>query len=100
MKQQIIFAPQLSGTDYLKSLVMFNKEKINTFGVRAMNGLELARYMLQASGYVIEQDFVTNNNLAGILYLKVKDISYFSNYTYTDVYNLLISLNDLRKCIP
>lgn len=100
MKQQIIFAPQLSGTDYLKSLAMFNKENINTFGVRVMNGLELARYMLQASGYVIEQDFVTNNNLAAILYLKTKNISYFSNYTYKDVYDLLISVNDLRKCIP
>ena len=100
MKQQIIFAPQLSGTDYLKSLAMFNKENINTFGVRVMDGLELARYMLQASGYVIEQDFVTNNNLAAILYLKTQNISYFSNYTYKDIYNLLISVNDLRKCIP
>ena len=100
MKQQIVFATLLSGTDYLKSLAMFDKENISTFGVRVMNGLELARYMLQAAGYADSHMFISNNNLAARLYHEVKDIEYFKNYTFTDVYNLLISVNELRRSIP
>ena len=100
MKQQIILAPNLSGTDYLKSLAMFNKEGTNTFGVRVMNSLELARYMLQTSGVVVDKEFISNNNLSAMLYKTTKDIPYFKDYTLLDIYNLLLSVNNLRKCIP
>ena len=98
MKQQIIFAPKISGTDYLKSLALLDNK--NTFGVRVMNTLELARYMLEVSGYQDDHEFVNDTYLAAIIYKDVKKIDYFKNYTYKDIRDLINSVNDLRKCIP
>ena len=98
MKQQIIFAPKISGTDYLKSLALLDNK--NTFGVRVMNTLELARYMLEVSGYQDDHEFVNDTYLAAIIYKDVKKIDYFKNYTYKDIRDLINSVNELRKCIP
>lgn len=98
MKQQIIFAPKISGTDYLKSLALLDNK--NTFGVRVMNSLELARYMLEVSGYQDDHEFVNDTYLAAIIYKDVKKIDYFKNYTYKDIRDLINSVNELRKCIP
>lgn len=100
MKQTIILSNNLDGADYLKTVAKLSNNSINTFGVRVMNSLELAKYVLQLSGITIEKEFVNDNTLAAELYLEAKKIDYFKDSSYEDIYNLLKSINELRRCIP
>ena len=100
MKQTIILANNLDGADYLKTIAKLSNNSANTFGVRVMNSLELAKYVLQLSGIVIDKTFITDNSLAAELYLEAKKIDYFKDSSYEDIYNLLKSINELRRCIP
>ena len=100
MKQTIILANNLNGTEYLKTLANLANQSKNTFGVRVFNSLELAKYALQLTGVVVDKQFVSDSALAAQLYVGVKQIEYFKDSSYEDVYNLLKSVNELRRCIP
>lgn len=99
MNHKIVLTPSISGSDYLKALAGLNVDPKLTFGVRYFTDLELAKYMMQYSGVLCERKFITNLCLAARLYKGVKEIDYFKEYSFTDVYNLLQSVNNLRKCI-
>ena len=100
MLEKIVLTPSIEGTDYLKSLANLGEEAKNTFCVRYMRSLELARYLMQRSGVSCPQEFVNNTVLAAKMYHKVKDIDYFHNSSFGDVFNLIKSVNNLRICIP
>ena len=100
MQEKIILAPSLEGNDYLKSLAAFNKDPKLTFGVRIFNSVELAKYLMQLNGVSCDKKFIPDVILTGKLYKLVKKIPYFEKSSFEDVYNLLKSVNDLRRCIP
>ncbi len=99
MQEKIILTPSLEGTDYLKSLAAFNKDPKLTFGVRIFHTLELAKYIMQLNGVSCDKKFITDVVLAAKLYKLVKNIPYFEKSSFEDVFNLLKSVNDLRRCI-
>ena len=100
MLQKIVLAPSLGGTDYLKTLAGLGADPKGTFWVRYFTDIELAKYMMQCSGVICPKSFVTNLYLSARLYNDVKKIEYFSKSSFEDVFNLVKSVNELRKCIP
>ena len=100
MLQKIVLTPSLEGTDYLKSLANLNIDPKFTFGVRYFHSLEFARYLMQCNGIICPKEFVTNLYLSARMYHKVKEIEYFKNYSFEDVFELIKSVDELRKCIP
>ena len=99
MQEKVILTPSLEGTDYLKSLAAFNKDPKLTFGVRIFHTIELAKYLMQLNGVSCNKKFITDVVLAAKLYHLVKNIAYFEKSSFEDVFNLLKSVNDLRRCI-
>ena len=100
MQEKVILTPSLEGTDYLKSLAAFNKDPKLTFGVRFFHSIELAKYLMQLNGVSCDKKFITDVVLAAKLYKLVKNIPYFEKSSFEDIFNLLKSVNDLRRCIP
>ena len=96
LKQTIILSNHINESEKLKSLALFHKKTINTHYYSA---LDLARYLLQLSGVVIPQEFITNEEVAARLYKDIKKISYFEKYSFNDVEHLINSLSDLRRYI-
>ena len=100
MQEKVILTPSLEGTDYLKTLAAFNKDPKLTFGVRIFHSIELAKYLMQLNGISCDKKFVADVVLTAKLYNLVKNIPYFEKSSFEDVFNLLKSINDLRRCIP
>ena len=100
MKHKIILTPSIDGTDFLKSLSALGTSPSETFNVRYMSTLELAKYLLECNGITLPSSFLSDLVLASQLYQDVKEIDYFRNYSFSDVYSLIKSLNKLRECIP
>lgn len=100
MIQKIVLAPSIEGSDYLKSQSSLGVNPKETFGVRIFHTIELARYLMQCSGVSCSKEFITNLSLAGKLYHETKKINYFKDYSFLDVFNLINSLSEFRKCIP
>lgn len=95
-KQTVVLSSNIGEADKLRSLASFGKA---LFNVRYMSTLELARYLLQLSGITIDKRFVSNDDLAAIMYKDIKKINYFKNFSYSDILNLVNSVNDLRRYI-
>ena len=96
IKQTIILSNLLKQDEYLKTLAKFDR---GLFATRIFNTLDLANYLLQLSGVVLNKQFINNQDLSASLYHKVKKIEYFENYTFKDVIGLLNSVNSLRYSI-
>ena len=96
LKQTIILSTNINESEKLKSLAIFGKKTINR---HYYNALELAKYLLQLSGVVIEEAFISNAEVAARLYKQIKTLSYFEKATYKDIYGLIVSINDLRRYI-
>ncbi len=96
LKQTIVLSSHINESEKLKSLALFNKKTINT---HYFNALELARYLLQLSGTVIEQKFVSDEEIAAKVYKSAKEIDYFKACSFKDIYELVLGVNDLRRYI-
>ena len=96
LKQSIYLSRHINESEKLKSLAVFHHKTINT---HFYNALELSRYLLQLSGVVIEKQFISYDELSARLYLKIKQIDYFKNFSFNDVNSLISSINDLRRYI-
>ncbi|MBE6133942.1 MAG: Dna2/Cas4 domain-containing protein [Erysipelotrichaceae bacterium] len=97
IKHTIVLTSTYKNVDTLKSLAALGN---TSFNVRYMSTLELARHLLMLSGKVIKSKFISNDDLAALLYHDVKKIPYFEKLTYNDILGLIDSINDLRRCIP
>lgn len=96
LKQTIVLSSHINESEKLKSLALFDKRTINT---HYYDALELARYLLQLSGVVIEQRFVADEEVAAKAYKKIKEIDYFKKCSFKDISDLILSINDLRRYI-
>ena len=96
LKQTIVLSSHINESEKLKSLALLNKKTINT---HYYNALELARYLLQLSGIVIEQKFISDEEMAAKAYKRIKEIDYFKACSFKDIYDLILSINDLRRYI-
>ena len=93
LKSTIVLTNSIDESEKIKSLSSFNEA---TFDLRYMSALELAEYLLQLSGISYKEQFVKNDLIAAALYKQVRAIKYFELFTYSDVLNLVSTLEDLR----
>ena len=93
LKSVIVLTNSIDESEKIKSLASFN---VSTFDLRYMSALELAEYLLQLSGISYKQTFVRNDLLGAMIYTKIKEIPYFSLFTYNDISLLLSTLEDVR----
>ena len=96
LKQTIYLTRHINESEKLKSLAVFGHNTINT---HYFNALDLAKYLLQLSGVVLKQKFVSNEEVAAKLYVKIKEIEYFKKFSFNDVLDLIRSMTDLRRYI-
>ena len=93
LKTTIVLTNNIDESEKLKSLASFHEV---TFDTRYMTSLELAEYLLQLSGVIYPQTFISNDDLAARLYTSVKEIPYLKKFTYNDVLGLIEAIEDLR----
>lgn len=97
MKETIIFAPGLSGTELLRSLARFG---INTFGYRVMNAVDLSRMAFMKSGIALTAAFLPRKDEPAVIDSFLRDIPYFKSASYADAESMAAALYTLRSLIP
>ena len=96
LKTQIVLTNSIDESEKLKSLASFGE---TTFDKHYMSALELAEYLLQLSGIIYKEKFITNDELAAMMWEEMTDIDYFSLFTYKDVIDFLSIIQKLRYLI-
>ena len=94
MKETIILAPSLNGTELLRTLARFGK---NTIGLRIMNAVELARFALMRSGKPLKEDFLPRSREAAVIDSFIRKNDYFASASFADSQNLANAFYSLRS---
>ena len=97
MKETIIFAPGLNGTELLRSLARFGR---NTFGYRICNAVDLSGIALMKSGIAVTERFLPRKDEAAVIDTFLRDIPYFTTASYADAESMAAALYTLRSLIP
>ena len=93
IKQTIILTNNINENEKLKSLALFGRYTLN---VHYMTPLDLANYLIERSGCLYSQTFISNEDLCAQIYSKIREIDYFRNISFNDVSDLVDSINSLR----
>lgn len=94
MKETVILAPSLNGTELSRTLARFGK---STVGLRAIGGAELARLALMRSGTPIKEDFLPRGREAAVIDSFIRESEYFASASFADSQNLANALYSLRS---
>ncbi len=96
MKETIIFAPGLNGTELLRSLARFGQ---NTFGYRIVNAVGLARMAFMKSGIALTDTFLPRKDEPAVIDSFIREFKYFENASYADAESMAAALYTLRSLI-
>lgn len=93
MRERIILAPGLNGTELTRSLALHG---VNCIGLRICNAAELARLALMRSGISIAEDFISAREEIAIVAEAVAGESYFGKASYSDIQEIAEVLRRMR----
>ena len=93
MRERIILAPGLNGTELTRSLALHG---VNCIGLRICNAAELARLALMRSGISIAEDFISTREEIAIVAEAVAGESYFGKASYSDIQEIAAALHRMR----
>lgn len=93
MKEMILYAPSLNSSEILKSLA---RNGVSTFGLRIFNTSELAKYILSKNGVSLTKKLLSSIDEVNVIASLYKDIPYFKNCSYIDLFNITNSIYSLR----
>lgn len=96
MRERIILAPGLNGTELTRSLALHD---VNCIGLRICGMAELARLALMRSGISIKEDFVSAREESAVVAEAVSGDSYFGKTSYSDVQEITAALRRIRSLI-
>lgn len=94
MKERIILAPGLYGSELTRNLVLHG---VNTFNLRIFGTGEFARYVLMRSGVTINEAFIDSEETSAIVAEAIKDEKYFENSSYADIQAITAALRQMRS---
>ena len=94
MKEKIILAPGLNGSELMRSLALHG---INCIGMRICGAAELARLALMRSGISIFEDFVSAKEEAAIAADAIGGESYFGKTSYSDIQEIAAAIRRMRS---
>lgn len=96
MKERIILAPGLNGTEMTRSLALHG---VNTSGYRFCNAVDLARMALMHSGISVAEDFLSGQEETAFIARAVEGEAYFNKTTaptYADVKKIAAAVRQMR----
>ena len=95
MRETIILAPGLNGTELTRSLALHG---VDTIGLRVMNAAELARLALMRSGIAVKENYIDRNaELALVRKAAGNGQTYFGrNPSYADIARIAEALRFMR----
>ncbi len=96
MKERILLAGGVNGTELLRSLARFGKGQL---GLRIMSPVELAEYALMRSGVILRESFLSKNEETALFRVLLEGNDYFSS-SCADAEKFAASVDSLRLCIP
>ena len=79
MKERILLAPYVSGTELMRTLAAYGQP---TFGLRIMGEAELAQWALMKCGKAYDREIVDTGKAQALLYRIIKDTPYFENAAF------------------
>lgn len=93
MRERIILAPGLNGTELTRSLALHG---VNSIGLRICNAAELARLALMRSGISIAEDFVSAREETAIAAEAAAGEPYFGRSSYSDIQEIASAIRRMR----
>lgn len=93
MRERIILAPGLNGTELTRSLALHG---VNSIGLRICNAAELARLALMRSGISIAEDFVSAREETAIAADAAAGEPYFGRASYSDIQEIAAAIRRMR----
>ena len=97
MKERIILAPGLNGSELTKNLAL---QGVNCFNTKVVGAGELARIALMQSGITVSEEFLDKNEEMAIVAEAIKDIDYFGNTSFSDVGSIVSAIQKMRSFVP
>lgn len=91
--ERIVLSPSIGGGELTKSLAL---NGVNVFNTRFMGSGELARYVLMRSGIIITDDFINTQEELSIIATAIKDETYFSSSSYSDIREIASAIRRMR----
>ena len=96
MRERIILAPGLNGTELTRSLALHGK---NCIGLKVCGAAELARLALMRSGISVTEDFVSARAESAIAAEAVSGEAYFGKTSYSDVQQITDAIRQMRSLV-
>ena len=96
MRERIILAPGVNGSELIKSLATHG---VNCFNLRIVGAGELARIAMMRSGIAITEDFVSSREETAIVAEAVKGEEYFGKATYSDIQGISGAIRRMRTLV-
>lgn len=96
MKETIILAPGINSSELLRTLARHGR---NTFGVRVMNPVNLARTALTRAGSSVTKQYVSTKECPAVIFSFLNTIPYFSSASYSDAESLALAIRQMRQLI-
>ena len=96
MRERIVFAPSVRGTDLLRNLAMHGQ---NCFNLRICGSAELARMALMRSGIPVTEDFLDSKEETALIAGAAEGVEYFGKTTYSDIQSIAGSIRVMRCLI-
>ena len=93
MKERIILAPGVKGSELARSLALHG---VNSMGLRICGAAELARMTLMRSGIAITEDFVSGKEESAIVAEAVLEEPYFNRASYSGIQEIASVLRRMR----
>lgn len=96
MKERIILAPGLNGSELTRNLALHG---INSFSTQVFSSGEFARYTLMRSGITITEEFINSKEENAIVAEAIKDESYFGKSSYSDIQEIAKAVRQMRSLV-
>lgn len=96
MKERILFAPSVNSTELLRTLARYG---VNSFNLRIVNAVDLAKLALMRSGISVTEEFLTKKEQPAVISNIIGEIGYFSISSFSDAENIATTLDSIRSLI-
>ncbi len=96
MKERIILAPGIHGTELIRNLAL---QGVPSFNVKVCGAAELARMALLRSGIPVQGKFINNREETAYVAKAIKGETYFGRPTYQDIRSLTDAIRRMRSLV-
>ncbi len=96
MKERIILAPGINGTELIRNLAL---QGVPCFNVKVCGAAELARMALMRSGIPVQGEFINTREECAVTAKAIRGEAYFGRPTYPDIRSLTDAIRRMRSLV-